>query len=106
MSDRLAKLPSWQRKDRFVKEDFCRGGKLRNSGDEEDLFSDLVGCEDIIVKLKEYQDTIAFAKSIGRDPKSFIEFNFLFVGSPGKTLFEIQMIPNIYIIINIVYCIV
>lgn len=83
MNARQAKLPG-TRQDRFIMEDFCKGGKLHVGGDEENLFSDLVGCENIIAKLREYQQTIKAAKRLGKDPKTFIEYNFLFVGSPGK----------------------
>jgi SpoVK/Ycf46/Vps4 family AAA+-type ATPase len=84
LNARQAKLPRTCREDLFIKEDFCKGGKLPVGGDEENLFSDLVGCEDIISKLQEYRSTIKKAKQLGKDPKTFIEYNFLFVGSPGK----------------------
>lgn len=70
-------------KDQFAKEDFCPYGKLPDEGKEEEIFSDLVGCDEIKEKLTEYRDTIDLAKSQGKNPKDKIEYNFLFVGPPG-----------------------
>jgi hypothetical protein len=47
------------------------------------IFSDLVGCEGVLDKLREWQDTIKVARWMGQDPLESFELNFLFVGPPG-----------------------
>lgn len=95
LSSRQSKLTKNERIDKFIKSDFCPGGIIKEQGNEEDIFSDLVGCDEIIIKLKEYRDTISLAKKLGQNPKENIEFNFLFVGSPGTGYYRILHI-NIY----------
>lgn len=34
-------------------------------------------------KLEEYRATLEQCKNLGRDPREFIEWNFVFAGSPG-----------------------
>jgi hypothetical protein len=53
LQQRLSKLSRDKRKDVYIKEDFCPGGIMKISGNEEDIFSELVGCEDIIDKLQQ-----------------------------------------------------
>lgn len=47
------------------------------------IFKDLVGCKEVMLKLKEFQATIKASQRLGMDPLSSFELNFLFVGSPG-----------------------
>lgn len=47
------------------------------------IFQDLVGCKEVLHKLKEYQATITASQQLGMDPLQSFELNFLFVGSPG-----------------------
>jgi hypothetical protein len=47
------------------------------------IFSDLVGCQEVLAKLREWQATIKAARELGSDPLKSFELNFLFVGSPG-----------------------
>eukprot|EP01041_Mallomonas_annulata_P005723 gene5723-11565_t len=75
-------LQSTQRKDELLPDDFTRDGDDISS-DESDLFEGLVGCDGVIEKLREYKNTIALAQEQGRNPKDFIEFNFVFCGAPG-----------------------
>lgn len=48
-----------------------------------EMFEGLVGCEEVMMKLKEYQATVKASQKLGIDPLSSFELNFLFVGSPG-----------------------
>lgn len=48
------------------------------------LFSDVVGCEDVIHKLENYQRIVANMRARGMDPRTQIPFNFIFKGPPGK----------------------
>jgi hypothetical protein len=99
LSSRQGKLPRNKRIDKFIQSDFCPGGIIKEQGNEEDMFSDLVGCDDIITKLQEYRDTISLSKKLGQDPKKNIEYNFLFVGSPGTGILLI-----LYLFIYIYLC--
>ncbi|KAJ7475848.1 P-loop containing nucleoside triphosphate hydrolase protein [Mycena latifolia] len=47
------------------------------------LFEDVVGCEDIITKLAEYQATANTAKIRGMDVRNLIPTNWVFKGPPG-----------------------
>lgn len=87
MQARFRKLKVSKRVDKLTNEDFCHNGQLPETGHDEDIFADLVGCDDIIEKLLEYKATISLAQLQGKNPKDFVEFNFLFVGAPdtGKT---------------------
>ena len=82
MQTRQAKLPSHERVDQLLRDDFI-SSDLTALDVGEDLFSDLVGCDDVVRKLKEYERTVAYCKSVGTDPKDAVEWNFVFTGSPG-----------------------
>lgn len=56
-------------------------GEARRADDK--IFADLIGCQEVMRKLKEYQSTIAMGQAKGLDPLAEMELNFLFVGSPG-----------------------
>lgn len=47
------------------------------------LFEDVVGCEDVIAKLRGYQQIAQGMKVQGLDPRGQIPTNFLFKGPPG-----------------------
>ena len=50
----------------------------------EKLFEDVVGCEDIILKLGDYQRIARTMKARGMDTRDSIPTNFIFKGPPGK----------------------
>jgi Holliday junction resolvasome RuvABC ATP-dependent DNA helicase subunit len=50
---------------------------------EEELFRELVGCEEVRAKLRETQNTIRFCQANGVDPNEMCGYNFVFTGSPG-----------------------
>lgn len=47
------------------------------------LFEGVVGCEDVITRLEDYQRTAVNAEKHGMDPREQIPFNYLFRGPPG-----------------------
>jgi hypothetical protein len=49
------------------------------------LFDGVVGCEDVVSKLEDYQETVVMMKELNQDPKEQIPFNFLFKGPPGMS---------------------
>ena len=50
----------------------------------EKLFADVVGCEEIVRKLGEYQSLARTLKARGMDTRDQIPTNFVFKGPPGK----------------------
>jgi len=48
------------------------------------LFKDVVGCEEVIKQMQDYQTTAANMKARGKDPRELIPFSFLFKGPPGR----------------------
>ena len=69
-----------RRTDELIIEDF---GEITKPVTECDLFDGLVGCDSVRAKLKEYHSLITLCQRNGEDPKKFVEFNFIFAGSPG-----------------------
>jgi len=49
----------------------------------EKLFEGVIGCEDIIQKLRGYQKSAQAWKARGRDPREVVPTNFVFKGPPG-----------------------
>ncbi|KAJ9508188.1 hypothetical protein QJQ45_021542, partial [Haematococcus lacustris] len=47
------------------------------------VFKDLVGCKEVLAKLREWQATIKASQRMGKDPLDSFELNFRFVGAPG-----------------------
>ncbi|TFY66383.1 hypothetical protein EVG20_g4700 [Dentipellis fragilis] len=47
------------------------------------LFEDVIGCEEIVERLEEYQNTARVMKAQGRDAREVIPTNFVFKGPPG-----------------------
>jgi hypothetical protein len=79
VGDRAAALAN-----ELIPEDFDPNyGKPPQS--EDSIFSGLVGCDKIILKLREYQATINMDRVMGQDPiaNGILELNFLFVGPHG-----------------------
>jgi hypothetical protein len=49
------------------------------------LFSDIVGCDELVNKLQSYQRVAANLKARNKDPRDLIPFNFIFKGPPGNS---------------------
>jgi hypothetical protein len=47
------------------------------------LFQDVVGCEEIVDKLRRWQQMTRNLKAQGKDPRKFVPTNFVFKGPPG-----------------------
>lgn len=62
--------------------EFNRGQKAANNLSK--LFEDVVGCEEIVEKLKGYQQAAQTAKLLKKDPRDIIPTTFCFVGPPGN----------------------
>ncbi|KAG2423774.1 hypothetical protein HXX76_015050 [Chlamydomonas incerta] len=81
MEGRLRKLPPAQRAVAApAPEDFL---PPRQGGDPKAIFDDLIGCKEVLAKLREWQATIRGCQAMGRDPLASFELNFRFVGAPG-----------------------
>jgi SpoVK/Ycf46/Vps4 family AAA+-type ATPase len=63
MAKRLSAKGQKRTKNTLIKEDFCLNGIIPQGGNEEDIFSDMVGCDEVLEKLREYRATIAAARS-------------------------------------------
>ena len=50
----------------------------------EKLFEDVVGCGDIVERLRGYQQIAAICKTRDRDAREHIPMNFVFTGPPGQ----------------------
>ncbi|KAK0239335.1 P-loop containing nucleoside triphosphate hydrolase protein [Armillaria nabsnona] len=61
--------------------DFDRGSHADANLDE--LFKDVVGCVDVVDKLREYQKTASAGRHRGEDVRDLIPTNFVFKGPPG-----------------------
>ena len=55
----------------------------RASTNLEELFADVVGCEDVIQKLCDYQKIVSTMEARGMDARNNIPMNFIFKGPPG-----------------------
>lgn len=53
------------------------------AGAAANIFADLIGCQSVLGKLKEWQAIIKASQGLGLNPLESFELNFLFVGSPG-----------------------
>lgn len=51
------------------------------------LFADVVGCDQIVEKLGNWQKMAKNMKALGKDPRDYIPTNFVFKGPPGTALF-------------------
>ena len=63
------------------------------SANMDTLFEGVVGCEDVILKLKGYQQVARGMKAQGRDPRGMIPTNFLFKGPPGTLRLQKVFFP-------------
>ena len=63
--------------------DYKRGAQASANVDK--LFEDVIGCQDVIAKLKGYQQVAQGMKAQGLDPRGEIPTNFLFKGPPGRS---------------------
>lgn len=50
------------------------------------LFTDVIGCEDLVQKLEAYHKIAENMRARGADPRDQIPCNFIFKGPPGKSL--------------------
>lgn len=64
------------------------GGASAASG----VFADLIGCQSVLAKIKEWQATITASQKMGMDPLESFELNFLFVGSPGACVLCVDVL--------------
>ncbi|KAF9223027.1 P-loop containing nucleoside triphosphate hydrolase protein [Gyrodon lividus] len=83
---RMTSVPASQRMDVVFEPqdfdpDFNRGQNA--SGNLAKMFSDVVGCEDVIQKLDGYQKIARAMKEKGLDMRAHISSNFVFKGPPG-----------------------
>ena len=62
--------------------DYMRGAKAATN--LQTLFEGMIGCEDVIEKLGNYQKLAQGLKARGHDPRETVPTNFLFKGPPGK----------------------
>ena len=53
----------------------------------EKMFADVIGCDDIVKKLKDYQRVVKTRKALGHDYRSSVPTNFVFKGPPGAFIF-------------------
>ena len=60
---------------------------LHASENLDKMFEDVIGCEDIINKLREYQKISRVMKARGEDTRDLIPTNFVFKGPPGVCSF-------------------
>lgn len=51
------------------------------------LFADVIGCENIVKQLGQYQNVCKAMKSRNIDPRPYIPTNFVFKGPPGKIIY-------------------
>ena len=64
--------------------DYNRGADASANMDK--LFEDVVGCEDVILKLRGYQQTARGMKAQGLEARGEIPTTFLFKGPPGTSV--------------------
>lgn len=62
-------------------EDFDRADRKTNVAN---LFEGVVGCEDIISKLEDYQQLVRRLRKLNMEPRDEVPYNFLFRGPPGE----------------------
>ena len=64
--------------------DYRRGAKATTN--LQNLFRGIIGCEEVIKKLENYQKLAQGLKARGHDPRETVPTNFLFKGPPGESL--------------------
>lgn len=84
---RVSTLPISERPQQWIFEpqDFDPAFDRGKSASEnlKELFSDVIGCEDVVAKLERYQRVCGTLKKRNMDPREFIPTNFVFKGPPG-----------------------
>ncbi|GFR50032.1 hypothetical protein Agub_g12193 [Astrephomene gubernaculifera] len=84
MEGRLRGLPPARRAAEVPQaEDFLPPRQGGAASDPAGIFGDLIGCREVLSKLREWQATILGCQAVGRDPLQVVELNFRFVGAPG-----------------------
>ncbi|APA13644.1 hypothetical protein SS1G_07698 [Sclerotinia sclerotiorum 1980 UF-70] len=84
---RMSKIPVEERSAKWVfqPEDFdpeYDRGRSANANLQK-LFSDVIGCENIVKQLGQYQNVCQAMKARNIDPRQYIPTNFVFKGPPG-----------------------
>ena len=85
--NRMASIPPYKRaKVMFEPQDFDPDYKRDQnaSANLTKLFEDVVGCENVISRLENYQKIARVMKAQGLDMRSQIPSNFIFKGPPGE----------------------
>ena len=90
---RMASVPASQRMDvvfepQDIDPDFNRGQDA--SANLAKMFSDIVGCEEVIRKLDGYQKIARAMKERGLDMRTQIPSNFVFKGPPGRSTWPVE----------------
>jgi SpoVK/Ycf46/Vps4 family AAA+-type ATPase len=84
---RVSALPVLQRPQTWIFEpqDFDPEYDRAKSATENlrELFSDVIGCDDVVTRLERYQRVCQTLKKRNMDPRAFIPTNFVFKGPPG-----------------------
>ncbi|KAF7923181.1 uncharacterized protein EAE98_007886 [Botrytis deweyae] len=84
---RTSKIPVEERSSKWVfqPEDFDPEYDRGRSANEnlQRLFADVIGCENIVKQLGQYQNVCKAMKSRNIDPRQYIPTNFVFKGPPG-----------------------
>jgi hypothetical protein len=62
---------------------------LRSDQNLDKLFEDVVGSEEVVKKLREYQKVARVKKARNEDPRDVIPTNFVFKGPPGQLVFHV-----------------
>lgn len=78
-------------------EDFCKDGQLPVRGLEDNVMNELIGNDDIDELIADYKNLVEFAERQRCNVKEIIDYNFLFVGSPGTGVMMIYNCCNIMI---------
>lgn len=96
---RYAKVPPAERPEEVVFEpaDFDPDFNRTDNSDVnlKKLFLDVIGCENVIEKLRQYQNIARVMKARGkqpRDARELIPTTFVFKGPPGKSSFSIPSV--------------
>ncbi len=80
-------LPVSERSDELLPVDFNKEAPTKS---ESELFSGLVGCENVREKLQEIRNTIEFSRRLGKtDISTMCDFNYVFTGNPGAYQFDL-----------------
>lgn len=88
---RMAKIPAAERPIKIVFEpqdfdaDFDRNAQA--SSNLSKIFEDVVGCDHIVARLRDYQKVVSSSKRRNLDPREQIPTNFVFKGPPGWSIF-------------------